>query len=175
MEFRWGLALLVLVVIANAQGPKPVNSNYPGLSKVSSYLATKFETDNLVAGAQQATDMILVAALAEKTTADVVSQREAKMPFGGFEIPIANEEYAPGHLYILCGLVEQKSSSYAVTKMNPWPMWQVRINCICFHFTSLKFICLHLHTSLLVESCSAAILEAFILFVTSRLSVKKCH
>lgn len=118
---------LVTVTVANKIGhaPQPVSSNYPGLTKVSSFLATKFETDNLLKGSQQATDMILVAALAEKTSADIVSRREAKMPFGGFELPVESEHYEPGNLYILCGLVEQKSSSYALGKMDPWPMWQL--------------------------------------------------
>jgi hypothetical protein len=109
----------------DSNSPQPVSSNYPGLTQVSSFLATKFETDNLVKGSQQATDMILVAALAEATTADVVSQREAQMPFGGFELPVQDEHYEHGNLYILCGLVEQKSSSFAVSKIDPWPMWQL--------------------------------------------------
>ena len=83
------LAAIVAVAVAvHGQGhaPKPVDSRYPGLTKVSSFLATKFETDNLIKGAQQATDMILVAALAAETSADIVSRREAKMPFGGFAL-----------------------------------------------------------------------------------------
>ena len=83
------LGVLLCAALAHGQGhsPKPVDSRYPGLTKVSSFLATKFETDNLIKGSQQATDMILVAALADETSADIVSQREAKMPFGGFELP----------------------------------------------------------------------------------------
>ena len=122
------LAAIVAVAVAvHGQGhaPKPVDSRYPGLTKVSSFLATKFETDNLIKGAQQATDMILVAALAAETSADIVSRREAKMPFGGFELPVENEHYEQGRLYILCGLVEQKSSSFVLGKLDPWPMWQL--------------------------------------------------
>jgi hypothetical protein len=124
------MAKLLMMYVISAlvyagESIKPVSSNYPGLTKVSSYLATKYETDNLLKGTQEATDMILVAALAERTSADIVSQHEAKMPFGGFQIPIENTEYQQGHLYILCGLVEQKSSSHPVTKMDQWPMWQL--------------------------------------------------
>lgn len=115
----------IMMAVYGGHSIKPVSSNYPGLTKVSSYLATKYETDNLLKGTQEATDMILVAALAERTSADIVSQHEAKMPFGGFQIPIENTEYQQGHLYILCGLVEQKSSSRAMTKMDQWPMWQL--------------------------------------------------
>jgi hypothetical protein len=69
--------------------------------------------------------MILVAALAEKSSAETVSAREAKMPFGGFQIPVDGAQDVHGDLYILCGLVEQKSSSAALLKMDPWPMWEL--------------------------------------------------
>jgi hypothetical protein len=30
-----------------------------------------------------------------------------------------------GNLYFVSGLIEQQSKSYAVRKMDPWPLWQV--------------------------------------------------
>jgi hypothetical protein len=49
---RWLALLAAYSSVADGHGPKPVNSNYPGLTKVSSYLATQFETDNLLKSAQ---------------------------------------------------------------------------------------------------------------------------
>jgi hypothetical protein len=71
------------------KAPQRVNINYPFLTKVSEYLATKYEQDNLAKASQKADQMILLDALAQRTTANIVKQREAKLPFaGGIEIPI---------------------------------------------------------------------------------------
>ena len=76
--------------------PQPVGPSYPFISAVSSFLAAKFERDHLSKASLAATNFVLVAALAEQTTADVVSRQEARMPFGGF---IVNRtELGPSHV-----------------------------------------------------------------------------
>ena len=87
---------------------------------MSGFLAERFEADRLVHAALQATDFIMVAALAEETSADVVSKEEQRMPFGGFTIPVESEQYEHGRLYILCGIVETKPAGEAIAKMDPW-------------------------------------------------------
>jgi hypothetical protein len=89
-------------------------------------LATKYEQDNLDAASQKADQFILLTALAERTTANVVAQREEKLPFaGGIEVPVQTSVATSGNLYFIAGMIEQKSKSYAINKMNPWPVWQV--------------------------------------------------
>jgi hypothetical protein len=103
-----------------------VNINYPFLTRVSEYLATKYEQDNLDAASQKADQFILLTALAERTTANVVAQREEKLPFaGGIEVPVQTATPTTGNLYFIAGMIEQKSKSYAINKMDPWPVWQV--------------------------------------------------
>ena len=106
--------------------PQPVNIDYPFLTRVSEYLATKYEQDNLDKAAQKADQMILLDALAERTTANVVKEREAKLPFaGGIEVPVQTQVAEAGNLYFISGIIEQQSKSYAIRKLDPWPMWQL--------------------------------------------------
>ena len=105
--------------------PQPVGPSYPFISAVSSFLAAKFERDHLSKASLAATNFVLVAALAEQTTADVVSRQEARMPFGGFTLPVERTKQQRGRLYILCGLVEVSWASATERKVNPWPEWRV--------------------------------------------------
>eukprot|EP00937_MAST-01D_sp_MAST-1D-sp2_P001344 g1344.t1 len=117
-----GLALLV----GAQKTPQQVNIDYPFLTRVSEYLATKYEQDNLDKAAQKADQMILLDALAERTSANVVKEREAKLPFaGGIEVPVETKVAEAGNLYFIAGIVEQSSKSYAIRKLDPWPMWQL--------------------------------------------------
>ena len=89
------LVLLCLLAVVAQKAPQKVNINYPYLTKVSEYLATKYEQDNLEKASQKADQMILLNALAERTSANIVKQREAKLPFaGGIEIPVESGEEA---------------------------------------------------------------------------------
>ena len=119
--------LAVLMVPSGAQKtPQQVNIDYPFLTRVSEYLATKYEQDNLDKAAQKADQMILLDALAERTTANVVKEREAKLPFaGGIEVPVQTKVAEAGNLYFISGIIEQQSKSYAIRKLDPWPMWQL--------------------------------------------------
>ena len=105
--------------------PRPVGAGYPHISSVSSFLAAKYEKENLLQASLSATDFIMVAALAVSTSADIVSRQEARMPFGGFALPVEQQRYRKGRLYILCGLVEVSWSSKAERKVNPWPEWHM--------------------------------------------------
>ena len=87
---------------------------------MSGFLAEQYDADRLKNANLQATDFIMVAALASETSADVVSKEEERMPFGGFEVPIESEQYEHGRLYILCGVVEVKPKAPALAKMDPW-------------------------------------------------------
>ena len=105
--------------------PKPVGASYPHISSVSGFLAAKYERDNLANASLAVTNFVMVAALAQKTTADIVSRQEARMPFGGFTLPLERTTKQRGRLYILCGLIEISWVSKAVRKVNPWPEWRL--------------------------------------------------
>ena len=132
-EHARSAAAAAAAVAANAPGsaasekvvPRPVGAGYPHISSVSSFLAAKYEKENLLQASLSATDFIMVAALAVSTSADIVSRQEARMPFGGFALPVEQQRYRKGRLYILCGLVEVSWSSKAERKVNPWPEWHM--------------------------------------------------
>eukprot|EP00937_MAST-01D_sp_MAST-1D-sp2_P000769 g769.t1 len=103
----------------------PVDATYPHISQVSGFLAAKFESSHLTRASLSATNFVMVAALAQRTTADIVSRQEARMPFGGFDLPEEQQSYKRGRLYIMCGLVEINWVSNAERKVNPWPEWRM--------------------------------------------------
>jgi hypothetical protein len=122
------LAFQALFVVDGAEAAlelKSVSSTYPYLSKVSGFLAQQYDKEVLHKASLQATDFVMVAALAAETSADVVVQEEERMPFGGFEVPVTEQQMEHGRLYILCGIVEFKSRSAVNNKISPWPQWQL--------------------------------------------------
>ena len=101
------LAMLAVIIVPSGaqKTPQQVNIDYPFLTRVSEYLATKYEQDNLDKAAQKADQMILLDALAERTTANVVKEREAKLPFaGGIEVPVQTKVAEAGNANVVCKL-----------------------------------------------------------------------
>jgi hypothetical protein len=139
LALRGLLLLLVLVVQTGCQKiPVSVNINMPVLTKTSEYLATAYERDNLDKSFQKADEMVLLDALAQRTTVNVKTKGKAALPFaGGMDIVIPKVESVSGNNYYLACMVEQRSNSYAMRKMDPWPMWQLLLGKL-FHSDSGK-------------------------------------
>ena len=119
-------ALILVVVTTGQKTPNPVDINFPYLVKMSEELAAKYQEENCVKASMKSDQFIMLGSLAQRTTAGIVTARQASLPF----LPPAHIQMHagvpnPGILYFISGIVEQQYATYGSRKLNPWPMWQI--------------------------------------------------
>jgi hypothetical protein len=99
--------------------------DYPYLGEVTDFLKKEYQAKALTKGSRQMTDFVRVASLGKRTSADEISQQEARMPYGGFQLPYDKRAQVEGHVYLLCGIVEHEWISAPLGRMDPWPAWEL--------------------------------------------------